>query len=259
MRAAQGHRAGSMNDWRQSVQPRGSNGRLHLAALRRGPPVLLPTGWTISWCIGDRHCCSALLSLPFFLNLVAEDEPPPVIANSFCWYQEVCRATECTGEKKNKTPRDWTRRPKLRILRERVQPLRRRGEELVLRKRSAKLPFLWRRRRRAGRVSRAVCWPWACAWSFYRLLSHTDSPIFPQPTVTIVADALPTAEILSFRWTWVKNWGCFDRDNSKQKAVNKFFKKNPPIGCRQKESRNVPQPIRWEGGLSSVRVAGVTL
>jgi len=100
MRAAQGHRAGSMNDWRQSVQPRGSNGRLHLAALRRGPPVLLPTGCTISWCIGDRHCCTALLSLPFFLNLVAEDEPPPVIANSFCWYQEVCRTTECPGKKK---------------------------------------------------------------------------------------------------------------------------------------------------------------
>lgn len=105
MRAAQGHRARSMNDWRQSVQPRGCNGRLHLAALRRGPPVLLPTGCTISWCIGDRHCCSALLSLPFFLNLVAEDEPPPVIANSFCWYQEVCRTTECPGKKKPKLQR----------------------------------------------------------------------------------------------------------------------------------------------------------
>ncbi len=102
MRAAQGHRARSMNDWRQSVQPRGSNGRLHLAALRRGPPVLLPTGCTISWCIGDRHCFTALLSPPFFLNLVAEDKPPPVIANSFCWYQEVCR-TQNVQERKEKT------------------------------------------------------------------------------------------------------------------------------------------------------------
>jgi hypothetical protein len=98
----------------------------------------------------------------------------------------------------------------------------------------------------------------AWAWSSYRLLSHTDSPIFSRPTVTIVADALPTAAILSFRWTWVKYRGCLNRDNSKQKTVNKKLKTS---ANRMSENgiSNVPQPIRWEEGLSSVRVAGVTL
>jgi hypothetical protein len=152
-----------MNDRRQCVEQRSGDSRLHLSTPRRGPPALLPD-CTVSWCIGDRHCSTALLALPFFLKLVAEDRQLLVLRATsrerrnvhtrLQGTESVPRNLECCEKNCDSCEEE---------------------KELMLGLEEHKAPLLKRRRRGTDRASRAVCWPWACAWSSYRLLSRTDT------------------------------------------------------------------------------------
>jgi hypothetical protein len=170
MRTAQSHRARSMNDWSQCVQPRGSNSRLHLSTPRRGPP-LLPYS-TRSWCIRDGHCTHFCINPKNRLQLVEifwtrpKNTRCPENTSKKLTHKDTHREIQETESVAGNS--DYC---------EAQEEEGERGEMVAVRKRSADLPFLRRRRRRADRVSRAVY-----SWNLFTAVFPIPlPPIFPQP------------------------------------------------------------------------------